>query len=387
MPSGSEPLESWLIETTDTIIDAGLDPTRWSDVPQQFTKRWPDAATLLQAADSRAKCCLGVIQQGFRPDLMADYEQHYHRVNPWIPFWARQPIMRPFTSDEKLPSSGMVRTEFYHDFLKPHGGIDCAAGIKIFDDNDRFAWIAIHYGSRAAGRYNQTMPRVLKRLAPAFRAALALNRELSLRTTATSTLEQVMDAFAIPAILICDRGLVRSSNTLAATELARAANVCVQLDGKLRLTDPASDRLLNDAMRRPHQSGQATGIDIVLHARDGTSTGLLSLFPIRASRGPVIEFLFAPERMNLVLLRDLASKPNLQRDVLRQAFGLTSAESRLAAQMAAGETLEEAADALGTSKETARSQLKAVFVKTNTHRQAELVALLSRLTLRPSSTK
>jgi DNA-binding CsgD family transcriptional regulator len=34
---------------------------------------------------------------------------------------------------------------------------------------------------------------------------------------------------------------------------------------------------------------------------------------------------------------------------------------------------------LSIARDTARNQLKAVFAKTNTHRQGELVALLSRI--------
>jgi hypothetical protein len=44
-----------------------------------------------------------------------------------------------------------------------------------------------------------------------------------------------------------------------------------------------------------------------------------------------------------------------------------------------GTSLEQAAQELNISTETARSQLKAVFAKTDTHRQSELVALLGSL--------
>jgi DNA-binding CsgD family transcriptional regulator len=51
---------------------------------------------------------------------------------------------------------------------------------------------------------------------------------------------------------------------------------------------------------------------------------------------------------------------------------------RCAARHGTGETLEEAADALQVSLGTARNQLKAIISKTETSRQAELVALLWR---------
>jgi DNA-binding CsgD family transcriptional regulator len=47
--------------------------------------------------------------------------------------------------------------------------------------------------------------------------------------------------------------------------------------------------------------------------------------------------------------------------------------------MATGISIERAADQLGLSRATVRNQLKAVFAKTATNRQSELVALLSRL--------
>src|SRR5262245_2313490 len=60
-------------------------------------------------------------------------------------------------------------------------------------------------------------------------------------------------------------------------------------------------------------------------------------------------------------------------DLLRCRFGLTPAEARLALQLVAGEPLRSAAAKLGISYETARTELKNIFSKTGTCRQAELV--------------
>jgi DNA-binding NarL/FixJ family response regulator len=60
-------------------------------------------------------------------------------------------------------------------------------------------------------------------------------------------------------------------------------------------------------------------------------------------------------------------------------FGLTRGEARLANQLLCGRSLQDIATASGVTMGTVRSQTKAVFAKTHTHRQAGLVALLTRL--------
>ena len=63
---------------------------------------------------------------------------------------------------------------------------------------------------------------------------------------------------------------------------------------------------------------------------------------------------------------------------LRAAFGLTTAEARIALGIARGKTLAAIAEAHGIVVSTARTQLKSVFKKTGTHRQAELAVMLAR---------
>lgn len=63
-------------------------------------------------------------------------------------------------------------------------------------------------------------------------------------------------------------------------------------------------------------------------------------------------------------------------DRLRTAFGLTNAEAKLAARLAAGDDLRSAADHLGVTYGTARVRLAQVFQKTGTCRQGELIRLL-----------
>jgi DNA-binding CsgD family transcriptional regulator len=87
----------------------------------------------------------------------------------------------------------------------------------------------------------------------------------------------------------------------------------------------------------------------------------------------------AAEPEVLLLISDPAAGVHVRASRLRELFGLTTAEARLARAMARGTSLQGFATAAGISEGTARAQLKSVFAKTNTHRQAELVALLARV--------
>jgi DNA-binding CsgD family transcriptional regulator len=109
--------------------------------------------------------------------------------------------------------------------------------------------------------------------------------------------------------------------------------------------------------------------------RDSKRPALIRVLPIAAAaKSP-----FLGARV-LLTFADLGPKPGPDPGLLASLFGLTAAEARLASRLAGGAALNEVAAQLGISRETARNQLKAVFAKTETHRQAELVALLSQLT-------
>ncbi len=63
--------------------------------------------------------------------------------------------------------------------------------------------------------------------------------------------------------------------------------------------------------------------------------------------------------------------------MLREGFGVTSAETALVGQLAAGQGVGAAAAALSVSENTARNQLKSVFAKTGVRRQADLLLLIA----------
>lgn len=79
----------------------------------------------------------------------------------------------------------------------------------------------------------------------------------------------------------------------------------------------------------------------------------------------------------LLLIENTDEKVRVEQ--YKRFFNLTSAEANLAANMSMGKTLNQLAEEKLLSKHTLRTQLKSVFLKTDTHSQNELVVLLKNV--------
>lgn len=86
-------------------------------------------------------------------------------------------------------------------------------------------------------------------------------------------------------------------------------------------------------------------------------------------------------RQRMVLISVMQAKISASADpaLLESMFDLSPAEARVANAIAQGEDVVAIARRLRVSLHTVRTQLKTVFLKTDTHRQAELVALVLQL--------
>lgn len=77
----------------------------------------------------------------------------------------------------------------------------------------------------------------------------------------------------------------------------------------------------------------------------------------------------------MVIVNDPDVRRAPDEHMLIAALGLTAAEARLVGLLVQGLSLSTAASSLNIRPSTARSRLKAIFEKTATHRQADLLRL------------
>jgi DNA-binding CsgD family transcriptional regulator len=194
--------------------------------------------------------------------------------------------------------------------------------------------------------------------------------------------DEVLDRLPYAVILVDERGRVMRMNQRATEIVARGDGLLIQHDvlRGVRPTDTAAlHRLIGEAVHDGPGNGCASGVGLRLERRSRRWPLTALVTPLHFQGFPSNGYAAAA-----VFVSDPEHAPAIDARMLREWFGLTPAEARLAVVLVQGHSLAEALKRLGVGVNTARSQLKNIFGKTGTNRQAELVRLLlSAPTLAP----
>lgn len=145
-------------------------------------------------------------------------------------------------------------------------------------------------------------------------------------------------------------------------------------DGRLGMTTSGDEHQLQHTLRELSVAGVSAPRWLPIHGSEGDLVATLKLCPT-----PPAEGASSPVQM-IAFIKPLepVAAPTLVPG-LKAQWGLTSAEAQLAQQLMHGHSLDEAARHIHVSKNTVRTQLRSLFMKTDTHRQAELVRVLLKL--------
>jgi pimeloyl-ACP methyl ester carboxylesterase/DNA-binding CsgD family transcriptional regulator/PAS domain-containing protein len=210
-------------------------------------------------------------------------------------------------------------------------------------------------------------------LAPHFTRSQEMQRALQETEIERDLLERVMDRLPLGMAIVDAQGRAISMNRAMLSLLQTGAGLALQ-DGCLVSAQPqqlpqAIAQVL--ARRQSHACLRLpSGVDGPPISDDaGTHTGFagngLSLWISHFGAGK-------PADRAMVLAASPGSRA-LSEEALGAFFGLSPAEARLTQQLALGQAIEDAAQALGISRNTAKTQLKKVYAKVGVKRQPDLV--------------
>jgi DNA-binding CsgD family transcriptional regulator len=141
---------------------------------------------------------------------------------------------------------------------------------------------------------------------------------------------------------------------------------------RVHLVPPRADRLLASALEKFELDAAEQVRSLPLPACGSQPPMIIHLVPVGSAEQDIFE-------VGSCLLAATAVVPSSvpSADLIQGLFNLTPAEARVACGIAAGRTVDTLAAAFAVSVGTIRVQLRSVFEKTETTRQAELVQLLA----------
>lgn len=370
------PYDPEIADLLDDIYRSAISPEMWGALPGRLAAAAGGGAWALQLVRPGQPWHSAVHGVGFDPDLLALYPDRYAAQNPWLSGLMRMPALQLVHDGQITSPDDLLRTEFYADFLQPQGDIHKACGM-VLQRNDTGALIAsCNFAPRHAESVGASAGRILGMVGPHLRRAFELTRVFERNVICASA--RIMDGTAAPhaCMALDSRSRLVASDTRGEALLSEGKVLRLGRDRRLRFVDADSNTALDEGLALGGRVGHGF---VVPDAGSGRMLARLAPLPRPHAIAP-IEAVLAPERAVVALILTSPSQVgDMQDGDLQALFELTRAESMVLRQLCVGMSISEISALRGVSQNTVRNQIRSLFDKTGTRRQAELVALVARL--------
>ncbi len=365
-------------QAIDAIYEASVEAERWPDALRRVGDVL-NAATGAIYSESHGETfsllSRGVLY-GHSDAAIAAYADYFCARNPFnvaIHLFDQAGVLTDSDFDARYGRRvAFDGSEYLHDWVQPQR-LRHVIGQRIRTEGDAVVCAAF-WRQPDAGPFGADDVATLRRIGGHINRALDVGTRLR---TAEAEMEAMLGRGAAAVFTLARDGALRRCNA-AAEALLRSGNGLRVEGGRLRTAllqdQPALERLIACVFDQ-QRVFWAENARLPIHRADGHPPLVARIAATAARFDP-----FAPDRAAAAVLtvEGFEAQAAVQEERLRLRFGLSPAQARLALRLRSGRGLKEAAAELGIAYETARTQLKAVFERTGTDRQAALVLLLQR---------
>jgi DNA-binding CsgD family transcriptional regulator len=350
-----------LSDTIGAIYDCALDPGRWTVVMGEL-------AALLGA--SRAFLGVGTPASGMRTIVAApgyspqDFTAPEMALNPIVPLGLTLPPDSSLVASRDYGLLQLQATRFYREYLAPRDMLD-AIGFAVTREGNGHWFIATppRHGAitaeEAAG---------LTLIAPHIRRAVEISRVLGVQRLEAATCRAALGELDSPVLILGPGRRIAFANS-SAERAIEGGQVLRRRNGALHGATEQADRLIG-RITAGAAAGNPASSEETVTGTDGEERLVFAVF-LDLGRHHLWDEAAPSVLLVMRSPRDDTRNPVA---VAAHAFGLTPAQVQVLAFLAQGHAPEAIADILGISVTTVRSHLSALFDRTGTSRQAELVA-------------
>ena len=345
-------------------------------------QRWQETLALL-AAEFRAtggsftiQGDYGPVHSRFETGLTREgpkYLSMYATKNVLFQGLARAGVGGVRTDYQCIDRGVLEQSEYFNEYMTPNW-ITHTLGIVISQDQGNITWMSLNR-SRRERPFVAEEAQPLAVLGPHLRRANELSQRLGILEAKKQAAEGMFDGMVQGVSFLDANGKIVFANKVARQLNSRSDGLGIRHDQFHAATSAETtqlQQLITAAIPGDRDTARLGGTMAVARPNGGTSFAVFvaplppheQVYPSLGS--PTVAVVVSdPERPLTVPLA-----------YLRQAFGLTTQEAKLASILAGGSDLRAAAVHLNITYETARTHVARVLAKTGVKRQAELVQLV-----------
>jgi DNA-binding CsgD family transcriptional regulator/PAS domain-containing protein len=359
--------------TIEAIYDAAASFDCWPTALDQLGKIFECSGVSLVDRDPETMQGRAI---GMDPSTLQEYFSTWTNSNIYnvrTPVWQTGAIT---TDRDILTKSELLRSDYYNGFLKPR---DMCSLLRIslrIEDPSRQTISLMR--PRAAEEFRESDVKVASILLPHLQRAAAISRRLQETGLMSGAVVELLDDNPTGVVLMTQTGKIVFANR-AVRAMAEFADGFVLRQDRIEAPREADDdllqRLIAGATGRSDTVNAVRGGSLRLARKSGLRDYVVMVAPLRVA-AEVFEW---PGAVACVLITDPGAAPKRPLTMLRRLYGMTASEARVAERLMTGESPEQVAAALDIKVATARVHLAALFRKTDTHRQGELIRLLLSL--------
>lgn len=320
------------------------------------------------------------------------YKSYYRSIDPRasLPLASSPGVL--IACHDYFDDQYVKRSEFYQDFLIPHGPRYVMGG-NIFHEGSRDIMIAFNhlvgrpeFSKEKKARVNALLPHFMKWTEMMMQAG-RLRSAMSAGAHALQTLDQGVIAFDDQLRVIYANAVADSILGLGLIRKGLGLQISSGVDAEQRIKRVHTTRISESFMAIQTKGGQVAPMFVSVFAVSPEGAGNHRTPPGMQGMSGASSLLTSSEslfnglsRPNLVvLLRKADEAKPIGAEHLRQLFGLTPAEAKLAVALAQGVTVTDYADQNKVSINTIRTQVRSLLSKTGAKSLAGLVRLLAGL--------
>lgn len=358
------------------IYEASIESDKWPDALKHLTAAFGAKAALLR----RQVLTSGRVPYWVSASLDDQYTSMFCNqytspsANRLVERISRLPVGTPVTRRQLMSDAEYVRREAYIRVFRPQGVALCVSVCVLKTSNDEAVILSLFH-QRLAHDVDGHELSLLSFLVPHLQCGLRIQERHAQVRLESGAAEHALDQLPIGVVLVDAEGRPVFMNQTAKEIIQHEDGLLVRY-GRLSATSNSGNselrRLIKEAACRAAGSGDGGGRAMRVWRRSCDLSVLVA--PVRPQPLTLASSEQRPAAM--VFVSEPQSRPPMSAEVLMDVYGLTRTEARLACELAHGTGIEDAAASLAMGVGTARTHLKQILQKTDTHRQAELVRLM-----------